>query len=194
MFNHFTLFTVVLTIAFIYNYYQIDICKIEGSDKEWKEYEPNFPYKNEKQIYKSFYIESFDKTKIAIDLILPSQKIIEKNLRIPTIIHGTRYGRSQIIKTPFNFLFGDRIPRGKAFISSFVPRGYAYVTFDVRGTGASGGERKHDFTELEIKDYSYVIDFVTNQKWSNGKVGSLGISYDGMVSEYMTNHSKSSLG
>eukprot|EP01080_Neovahlkampfia_damariscottae_P010602 gene10602-3120_t len=193
MFNYLIAFTVVLLGSLFYNIYEINNCNFPGNDKEWTSYNPNLPYKNEKQIYSNFYIESFDKTKIAVDLILPSKKIIEQKLKIPTIIHGTRFGRSQVIKSPFDLLLGERIHRAKNFISSFVPRGYAYVTFDVRGTGASEGSRKYDFTESEIKDYSFVIDYITKQNWSNGKVGSLGISYDGMAAEYMTTLSKESL-
>jgi len=55
----------------------------------------------------------------------------------------------------------------------------------VRGTGFSQGHRDHDFAEDEVQDFKEIMDFVESQSWSNGQFGSLGFSYEGIVSEML---------
>ena len=42
------------------------------------------------------------------------------------------------------------------FLKQFVPRGFAYVSVDVRGTGASEGQRPIDFHPREVQDHKEV--------------------------------------
>jgi len=59
-----------------------------------------------------------------------------------------------------------------------LARGYAVGISSMRGTGNSGG----CFTiggPTEAKDDAAVIEFLAQQPWSNGKVGLMGVSYDG---------------
>ena len=46
----------------------------------------------------------------------------------------------------------------RRFLRQFTPRGFAYVSVDVRGTGASEGQRPIDFHAREVKDYQEVCD------------------------------------
>ena len=48
-----------------------------------------------------------------------------------------------------------RIPCAR-FLKQFVPRGFAYVSVDVRGTGASEGQRPIDFHHREVQDHKEV--------------------------------------
>ena len=50
---------------------------------------------------------------------------------------------------------------------------------DIRGTGASGGVLTRLWSEKESEDSIEVLDWITKQNFSNGKVGLWGISYDG---------------
>lgn len=63
--------------------------------------------------------------------------------------------------------------------SKFVDRGYAYISVDKRGRGASGGT----YTPLKGAgpDGCDVIDWIKQQPWSNGQVVMRGGSYRGMV-------------
>ena len=57
-------------------------------------------------------------------------------------------------------------------------RGYAFVTMDLRGTGTSGG----CYAARSAKDPVDVADavkWVSEQEWSNGKIGMTGFSYTG---------------
>ncbi|WP_329587263.1 CocE/NonD family hydrolase [Kitasatospora sp. NBC_01250] len=58
----------------------------------------------------------------------------------------------------------------------WVPRGYAVVRVDQRGTGHSEG-RMALFSPTEWEDYYDAIEWAGVQEWSTGKVGLLGISY-----------------
>ncbi|MDQ3878102.1 MAG: CocE/NonD family hydrolase, partial [Actinomycetota bacterium] len=62
--------------------------------------------------------------------------------------------------------------------SSWVPQGYARAWADVVGTGNSGGCFDYGGKSEGITGND-VVEFIAKQKWSNGKVGMLGGSYDG---------------
>ncbi|HWC13513.1 MAG TPA: CocE/NonD family hydrolase [Actinomycetota bacterium] len=60
----------------------------------------------------------------------------------------------------------------------FVPRGYARAVFDLVGTRESGG--CYDYGGIrERKTAAAVVDYLGSRDWSNGKVGMIGVSYDG---------------
>ncbi|MBM7645919.1 putative acyl esterase [Scopulibacillus daqui] len=61
----------------------------------------------------------------------------------------------------------------------WVPRGYAVVRVDSRGSGASPGIMSV-FSERQAQDYYDAIEWAGVQPWSTGKVGLLGISYYAM--------------
>ena len=62
----------------------------------------------------------------------------------------------------------------------FVPRGYAYVAMDLRGSRNSSGCQVYGDRD-EILDAVDVVDWIADQGWSNGKVGMTGGSYDGTI-------------
>jgi uncharacterized protein len=61
----------------------------------------------------------------------------------------------------------------------FLDHGYAVVTQDVRGRGASEGV--FDSLSHEGADGSDTIDWIARQPWSDGRVGMVGGSYLGIV-------------
>lgn len=62
----------------------------------------------------------------------------------------------------------------------FVPRGYAFATFDAVGTHASGGCTS--FGGLaERESTAQLIEALGEMDWSNGRVGMIGASYDGTL-------------
>ncbi|MDQ2711416.1 MAG: CocE/NonD family hydrolase [Acidobacteriota bacterium] len=81
---------------------------------------------------------------------------------------------SILIRTPYN----RKGPTSRGF-RQFVPRGYALVLEDVRGTYASQGV----FGEIkqEGPDGNDTINWIAEQPWSNGKVAMAGSSYPGIV-------------
>jgi X-Pro dipeptidyl-peptidase len=68
------------------------------------------------------------------------------------------------------------LPAGDA--AYFVPRGYAYVQADVRGTYLSGG--CWDYGGIKERQDGYdLVEWLGTREWSNGKVAMTGASYDG---------------
>ena len=67
----------------------------------------------------------------------------------------------------------------------FVPRGYALVVVDARGTGASFGTRDSFRSPRERADYKAIADWIVAQPWSDGRIGATGISYLGAACDFL---------
>ncbi len=57
--------------------------------------------------------------------------------------------------------------------------GYACIRVDMRGNGDSDGLMRDEYTQQEQDDAVEVIDWLSKQKWCDGKVGMFGISWGG---------------
>ncbi|HVT36330.1 MAG TPA: CocE/NonD family hydrolase [Nevskiaceae bacterium] len=79
-----------------------------------------------------------------------------------------------LVQTGYNKDAGIQETGGGAD-TTLVEHGYVQVTVDERGTGRSQGEW-HSFDAVEQADYPVVVNWVTQQPWSNGKVGLQGAS------------------
>ena len=64
----------------------------------------------------------------------------------------------------------------------FAERGYVCIRVDLRGNGDSEGILFDEYTDLELRDAEEVINWVSRQKWSNGNLGMMGISWGGFNS------------
>jgi len=85
--------------------------------------------------------------------------------------HGTVYDRD-----------GARIlPTDGGLVKYFVPRGYAVVMLDLRGTGRSQGCLDL-LGPTDRADIKRVIEWAAGQPWSNGRVGMVGHSYPAAAS------------
>ncbi len=78
------------------------------------------------------------------------------------------------------------------FARFLIPRGYAVGFLSVAGTGNSGG-CFHDGGPVERQQLYEAIEFFGNQSWSNGAVGTIGVSYDGTTSNELFVHPPPSL-
>lgn len=130
----------------------------------------------------SLYLTMSDGVRIAIDVVLP--KTLAANVKIPALIKGTPYWRAPQL----TFLGGALVQLGLVDSSGIEPdaplltaRGYAVVVVDTRGTGASFGHTDIFLGDREVADFGEVIDWVTKQSWSNGRVGAYGFSYRGLL-------------
>lgn len=84
----------------------------------------------------------------------------------PVLVYRTPYGKAEALREYTTF-------------ERAVGRGYAVVIVDVRGRYASAGE----FVpyENEARDGYDTIEWAARQPWSNGRVGTFGLSYPGAV-------------
>jgi len=121
--------------------------------------------------FESFHIPMRDGVRIALDLTLPAG--LAEGTEIPTVLTMTRYWRS---------FEGDGPNELERF---FATRGYAVITGDSRGTGASFGIWPYHRSPDETKDFGEVADWIVSQPWSNGSVGGFGTSYTANTADWM---------
>lgn len=86
--------------------------------------------------------------------------------RFPTLVYRTPYGKGATLKEETTF-------------ARAVDRGYAVVVQDVRGRYQSDGEFRP--YEHEGRDGFDTIEWAARQPWSDGNVGTFGLSYPGAV-------------
>ena len=86
--------------------------------------------------------------------------------RFPVLVYRTPYGKQFALKDYTTFRHA-------------VERGYAVVVEDVRGRYASAGEFRP--YQNEGRDGYDTIEWAAKQPWSNGAVGTFGLSYPGAV-------------
>ena len=131
----------------------------------------------------SCYVTMKDGTKLAVRYTLPLS--IKMGERIPAIMETTRYGTeykdSFVLRALVNLRIAYDVP--PAIVKDLLKSNYAYVAVDARGSGASFGTREMEWCKEEANDMGQVIEWITKQVWSNGKVGTYGISYSGNTAE-----------
>lgn len=140
--------------------------------------------------HQSTYVTMKDGTEIAVRVSLPYD--LQKNEKVPTIMESTRYGtrnkKSFILNALINLGIGKEPP--SIFYETLLKSKYACVRVDARGSGASYGTRAMEWSKEEIDDMGQIIEWIKHQPWSNGKVGTYGISYSGNTAELamVSNH------
>jgi predicted acyl esterase len=105
-----------------------------------------------------------DGVRLAASLFMPASR--EAGARFPVLLEYLPYRKDESRKERF------------ALFSYFVARGYVVARVDIRGTGASEGKLiEYEYTNQEQEDGEAVIDWLSKQNWSTGKVGMFGISW-----------------
>jgi len=128
----------------------------------------------------SVHVAMQDECRLAVDVFLPDGDVTR---RWPTILILTPYirrfelapGTTGVEASPNTYRYRDM----------FVPRGYALVVVDARGTGASFGTRDSFRSPRERADYKTIANWIVAQPWSDGKIGATGISYLGAACDFL---------
>lgn len=135
---------------------------------------------------RSLYVTMRDGCRLALDAYLPQAAAGGEQPKsgLPTILILTPYYRRFRLK-PGAPAATEPSPNAGKWRDLFVPRGYAVVVCDVRGTGASFGTRDSFRSPTERDDYREIADWVVAQPWSDGSIGSTGISYVGAAADFL---------
>ena len=130
----------------------------------------------------SLYVTMRDGCRIALDYYLPQRGAGESPpARLPCIVLFTPYYRRFVTLDATV----EPSPNCGRYRDFFVPHGYAVVVADVRGTGASFGTRDALRSPKERDDYHEIAEWIVRQSWSDGTIGSTGISYLGAAAVFL---------
>jgi putative CocE/NonD family hydrolase len=119
-------------------------------------------------------IRMSDGTVLRANLWLPDNA----GARYPTVLTATGYNKDATNPTGQACSGGGGIATAD---TSLADKGYAVMLLDDRGTGASGGKWDSWGARTQL-DYREALDWVQQQKWSNGSVAATGGSYMGITS------------
>src|ERR1700752_4859438 len=118
-----------------------------GSDAAWSARQPRrSQYRGMR--YSSCYLTMRDGVRIAVNVYLPAG--VTSGARLPAMLNQTRYHRSMELRLPFRLLLGGKpfhhIPSTAQCRRRFVANGYVGVDVDARGSGASFGSRRCEWS------------------------------------------------
>jgi predicted acyl esterase len=105
-----------------------------------------------------------DGVRLAASLFMPADR--EASAKFPVLLEYLPYRKDESRKDRF------------ALFSYFISRGYVVARVDIRGSGTSEGKLiEYEYTDQEQEDGEAVIDWLSKQAWSTGKVGMFGLSW-----------------
>ena len=121
-------------------------------------------------IERDVMVEMRDGVRLATDLYFPARDGQPVPGKFPTVFHRTPYDKSDV-------------ERNSNYGRFFAQRGYVAVYQDCRGTFQSEGDV--NFLLPEAEDGYDALQWIDQQPWSNGKVGSWGTSWSGWTQTAM---------
>jgi putative CocE/NonD family hydrolase len=124
----------------------------------------------------SRYLTMRDGAQVAITLTLPAGAG-----PFSTIVRQTRYWRGQDVRAPWDRVPGllDKLENSRAIRQALIARGYAWVDVCVRASGASPGSQPYPWSAAEVRDGAEILNWIVAQPWSDGRCGTVGVSYEG---------------
>ena len=120
-----------------------------------------FPYKV--KIIDNVWIPLADGCKLAAKIFKP---VSLSNKKIPAILEYIPYRKNDYTSV-----------QDYAVHKYFAGHGYVSVRVDMRGSGESDGLLLDEYLKIEQKDGFEVVNWLSNQTWSNGNVGMIGYSW-----------------
>jgi hypothetical protein len=133
----------------------------------------------------SVYVTMHDGVEIAVTVLLPPD--LKPHERVPVLMRTTRYWRAskpgwglRLLVALHQLSRADLVDKQRAY---FNQRRFAVMVVDARGSGASGGRRVIEYSPAEVADMGEVAAWASAQPWSNGRIGTFGVSYDGNTAE-----------
>ena len=133
----------------------------------------------------SFYLPMRDGVELAVSVYYPEH--LESGERLPVLMRTTRYWREPALGWTARALIALHVMRASDVLDDqvlyFAKRRFVVLLVDARGSGASGGSRTMEFSRAEVADMGEVAAWAARQPWSNGRIGTFGVSYEGNTAE-----------
>ncbi len=126
-------------------------------------------------VERDVFIPARDGVKLAVDIYRP-----DGPGKFPALLAMSPYGKdTQMFDTPpqpfGKSIFEASIECGDACF--YAQRGYVYVIADLRGIGHSEGIYEGLFSHYEGEDGCDIVEWLAQQPWCDGNVGTAGICY-----------------
>ena len=151
------------------------------------DYTEIFPLPADIKVEKDVGVLLPDGTRMSVNIYRPDTRE-----RVPVVMALTSYDKDL---APEDYAINGRGPARRASRARFgdfkvsaetpfegpdpaywVSHGYAVVTVDAPGTGKSTGDRE-PLGDATVDAFAKVVTWASTQPWSNGKVGTTGVSY-----------------
>jgi uncharacterized protein len=133
----------------------------------------------------SNYVRMRDGVEIGVTVHLPADLKVGDRLLVQ--MRTTRYWRELRMGWGLRTLAGLHLVRSNILVDKqvayFNKRHFAVLLVYARGSGASGGHRAMEYSSAEVADMGEVAAWAAQWPWSNGRVGTFGISYEGNTAE-----------
>ncbi len=119
---------------------------------------------------------ALDGAQIHMGLVRPA---LPAGRRAPVIVFASPYFVGSFSGGPVQFQSGHDLSRcSTRLVANYVSHGYAIGFVAVRGTSDSGG-CEDLMGKAERSDLDQAVNWFGTRSWSNGRVGMIGVSYDG---------------
>ena len=117
------------------------------------------------EVYENIWIPLADGSRLAARLWLPKDA---ESKPVPAIFEYIPYRKRDLTRS-----------RDAIMHPWLAGHGYACIRVDLRGSGESDGVLHDQYREQELDDGVQAIRWLAEQRWCNGKVGMMGISWGG---------------
>ena len=138
------------------------VARAAGADRSgWR-----LPEKNAVEVIDNEWITLKDGTRLSVRLWLPAGAASSP---APVVLEYIPYRKRDFYRS-----------HDDAWGQQLAQYGIAFARVDARGSGDSEGTIVDEYLAQELSDGVEIIDWLSHQKWSNGKVGMRGISWGGI--------------
>ncbi len=145
------------------------------------EYSGYSPVVYDSWVRQSRYLKMANGSRLAIDIIYPAKNCVITKHKLPIILTQTPYQRAYTrIDGSVTPAFEDE----ELGLEKLIRHGYIFSAVAISGTAASHGIFTGMFSPIERRQAYQVIEWLAKQPFSNGKVGMIGGSYQG-IDQYM---------
>jgi len=129
--------------------------------------QPIYQIKSEYDVY----VKMRDGVRLCVDVYRPAAEG-----RFPALLGMSAFGKTIQVR------HWDKSINAEAGDPNYlVPRGYAHVVADVRGSCQSEGELHCIHSKQEQEDGYDLVEWIAQQPWCDGNVGMVGPSYYGLM-------------
>ena len=129
----------------------------------------------------SQYVTMPDGCRLAVDIYRPTKNGVLHTEPLPVLWNATPYRRGMIRASGKPTTLKENLWFAPEGIDTIMRHGYIIGSVDLRGSGASFGQRSLCTLPEDFEDLYNICEWFGTQPWSTGKTGMFGCSYLGQT-------------